>query len=149
MTETPPEELVLQQTQVVAIALIATIVVMAAFGTFLIVQGMVPNLNQTGISQLFAVVAAIDIVLVFVIASWLSRRAYGASREMIVHLWRLRIIVIYALSEGACFMATVGMILGHQIWLLGFSALTLFVMLFHFPTRNSFNQFLESHETSD
>lgn len=149
MTETPPEELVLQQTQVVAIALIATIVVMAAFGTFLIVQGMVPNLNQTGISQLFAGVAAIHIVLVFVIAPWLSRRAYGASREMIVHLWRLRIIMIYALSEGACIMATVGMILGHQIWLLGFSALTLFVMLFHFPTRNSFNQFLESHETSD
>lgn len=148
MSDSPPENIEVQQTQIIAVALIAMVVVFAAFGTFLLVQGMVPKLKQTGISNIFAVLAISNLILPFILTPLSSRIANGASREKAVSAWRGKIIVSYAAWEMACFMATVGMLLEQQIWMLGITAFVLFLMLVYFPTQNSLNAFLEKHNVS-
>lgn len=145
MTDSPPENLEVQQTQIIAVALIAMVVVFAAFGAFLLTQGMVPKLKQTGISNIFAGLAVLNLVLLFIFAPLLSQRATGAPRQKAIYAWRTKIITVYAFCEMACFMATVGMLLEQKIWMLGITALVLFLMLIYFPTKSSLDAFLEKH----
>jgi len=142
--ETTPE-FTLKSTQIIALGLIAGVVSTIGIVIFLItneiigvtVQGQTVSLVMAGIT--LAVLCAVP-----AIPRLISK---PNDPEKLLLSWQQQVVIQMALIEGAALSNAVACLVERHWWSFALMLGTLGVMLWKFPTRSRFEQFLEAHKT--
>jgi hypothetical protein len=133
--------------QIIVFAMVSGVVI---FGGFLIVTGSLQKPPEGTLLSYAAVgFSFVALVLHVVIPAAIERAAIanqpvGSGPEALLGVYFTRTIIAAALLEGAAFLTLVAVMIEHQPWILGATAVLIVLMLLQFPSRTRMEHWLES-----
>ncbi|HWL07667.1 MAG TPA: hypothetical protein VNQ76_04630 [Planctomicrobium sp.] len=136
-------EATLKATQIIAAALMAGVVSTIGMVLFLINNEVIGvDVRGNLISLIMAGGSLVSLMLLSVLTIWPVK----ATTEFPLHtLWQRRMVIRFALLEGAALLNAVGAIVERQWWSFALLLGIFILMILFFPTRTRFEHFIETH----
>jgi hypothetical protein len=136
------------QTRILQVVIGALIFGVLVFGGFVIATQLNQPPNGTTLSSMAVGMAALNVLLHVVIPQLIERAALKNQSvdfnvESVLRVFFTRTVIACALLEGAAFTSIAAVMIEHQYWVFGVTAVLLVLMLVQFPSRTRVEQWLE------